>query len=237
MNGLESNTTGSFNTACGNAALYTNTTGSQNTATGYGALGYATGTGNIAVGYIAGSNLTTGNNNIDIFDPGLAAEASTIRIGTQGTQITTYIAGIQGTTLGTGTPVYVNANGQLGTVTSSRRFKTDIRDMGTASNVVLALRPVTFRYKPEIDPSTTPQYGLVAEEVAKVSPNLVVRDKNNQIYSVRYDAVNAMLLNEFQKEHEALLRQQREIEILKNEVNALKGNEQTSPASTSRAID
>jgi hypothetical protein len=101
----------------------------------------------------------------------------------------------------------VNASGQLGVAPSSERFKMDIQDMGSASEAILALRPVTFRYKPEIDPAGTHQFGLVAEEVAKISPDLVVHDANNQIFTVRYDAVNAMLLNEFRKQHEHITRQ------------------------------
>ena len=113
----------------------------------------------------------------------------------------TYIAGISGKTATGGAAVFVAANGKLGTVTSSRRFKKDIADMDAASEALLALRPVTFRYKPELDKAGIPQYGLVAEEVAEVNPDLVVRDEKGEIYTVRYEAVNAMLLNEFLKEH------------------------------------
>ena len=192
---------GDNNTANGDQALVSNTFGSRNTATGSQALYHNNGDLNIALGFRAGSNLTTGRYNIDIGSSGIAAETNTIRIGTVGTQQATYIAGISGQTATGGAAVFVASNGKLGTVTSSRRFKKDIADMDAASEALLALRPVTFRYKPELDEAGIPQYGLVAEEVAEVNPDLVVRDENGEIYTVRYEAVNAMLLNEFLKEH------------------------------------
>ena len=212
---LYHNTTGGGNTATGFAALQFNQTGSNNTADGFGALGgngsnntavgasalgFNSGSGNIALGYFAGFSLTTGNNNIDIGNQGVALEADTIRIGDEGTQTATFIAGIYGVNEG-GTPlaVYVNSNGQLGTVSSSRRFKKEIKPMDSASEAILTLKPVTFQYKS--DTKGTPQFGLIAEEVAQVNSDLVVRDAEGEIYSVRYDAVNAMLLNEFLKEH------------------------------------
>ena len=148
----------------------------------------------------AGSNLRTGDNNIYIYDPGIDGESNTIRIGTVGTQTATFIAGITGTAV-TGAAVVVDANGQLGVAPSSERFKDEIKPMNKASEAILALKPVTFRYKKEIDAEHTLRFGLVAEEVAKVNPELVARDKNGEIYTVRYEAVNAMLLNEFLKEH------------------------------------
>ena len=154
------------------------------------------------MGLNAGSNLTTGDNNIDIGANvnGVAAESNTIRIGN--TDITgTFIRGISGATIASGTAVLVAANGQLGTATSSKRFKEDIKPMNKASETVLALKPVTFHYKKEIDPTGTSQFGLVAEEVEKINPDLVVRDEKGQVNTVRYDQVNAMLLNEFLKEH------------------------------------
>src|ERR1700676_2577960 len=178
-----------------------NTIGFENTANGVEALlNNTTGIGNIALGVSAGSNLTTGSNNIDIGNQGVAAEANTIRIGTAGNQTATFIAGIYGVNEG-GTPaaVYINSNGQLGTMSSSRRFKKEIKAMDQPSQAILALKPVTFQYKS--DTKATPQFGLIAEEVAKVDPDLVVRDAEGEIYSVRYEAVNAMLLNEFLKEH------------------------------------
>jgi hypothetical protein len=194
-----SNVTGTANTATGWHALKSNT-GHGNTAIGFFALNdNTTGSSNIAVGRSAGRSLTTGSNNIDIGNIGVAAEGNTIRIGTD--QQATYIAGISGKTATAGAAVFVTASGKLGTVTSSRRFKKDIADMNAASEALLALRPVTFRYKPELDKDGIPQYGLVAEEVAEVNPDLVLRDENGEIYTVRYEAVNAMLLNEFLKEH------------------------------------
>jgi hypothetical protein len=195
------NTTGNQNTASGYFAVYQNTTGNNNTGTGYNALlNNTTGSGNIALGNFAGSNLTTGNNNIDVGNQGVAGEANTIRIGTQGTQTKTFIAGITGAGV-TGVAVKVNAAGQLGTAPSSSRFKQNIRDMGDTSDALFALRPVTFRYKQELDPEGIQQFGLVAEEAEKVNPALVVRDAAGKPYTVRYEAVNAMLLNEFLKEH------------------------------------
>ena len=201
---LQSNTTGRFNTANGLEALISNTAGGLNTATGYQALeNNTTGSNNIALGNFAGSSLTTGNNNIDIGNEGVAADINTIRIGAVGVQAATFIAGIYGVNEGgTMTAVYINgSNGQLGTQPppSSRRFKKEIKPMERSSEVIMGLKPVTFQYKS--DPSGTAQFGLIAEEVAEVNPDLVVRDAQGEIYSVRYEAVNAMLLNEFLKEH------------------------------------
>jgi hypothetical protein len=194
--------TGNNNTAIGAFALLGNVTGNGNTAIGVNALYFnTTGSNNIGVGLNAGQNLTTGSNNIDIGNVGVAAEANTIRIGTVGTQTAIYIAGIIGKTISRGTPVFTNANGQLGTVQSSARFKEQIKPMGNASEAILALKPVMFRYKKEIDAERTPQFGLVAEDVEKINPDLVVRDAEGNVYTVRYEAVNAMLLNEFLKEH------------------------------------
>ena len=211
---LFSNTTGSFNTADGHTALRQNTAGEGNTATGFRALvRNTTGNGNIALGNNAGGNLTTGSNNIDIFDRGVAGEANTIRIGKQGTQRTTFIAGISGGTV-TGTAVVVDSNGQLGVAPSSQRFKDAIKPMDKASEAILSLEPVTFHYKHELDPDGIPQFGLVAEQVEKVNSDLVARDEQCKPYTVRYDAVNAMLLNEFLKEH-------REVQELKKQIAAL----------------
>jgi Chaperone of endosialidase len=166
---LLGNVTGTQNTATGTWALVFNTTGSFNTADGFGALlNNTTGAGNIALGNFAGSNLTIGYNNIDIGNPGVAGEANAIRIGTLGTQTATYIAGIMGRTSPRGTPVFINANGQLGTVTSSARFKHEVKPMDKASEAILALKPVTFRYKKEVDADCAPQFGLVAEDVEKI---------------------------------------------------------------------
>jgi hypothetical protein len=219
---LENNTVGSFNAAIGQGALKNNTGGDTNTAIGYGALsGNTIGRGNIALGALAGQNLTTGNSNIDIGASGVANESFTIRIGDVGTQGPTYVAGIRGAAVANGVGVVVGTDGLLGTVVSSARFKEAIKPMDRASEAILALKPVTFRYKRELDPRGIPQFGLVAEEVEKVNPDLVARDSNGRANSVRYEAVNAMLLNEFLKEHRkvqeleaALARQQKDIKAL-----------------------
>src|SRR5712692_3820021 len=214
---LEFNTTGSYNTANGFEVLFNNNAGSGNTANGAAALlnnnadnntanganalfSNTTGANNIALGLNAGKNLTTGSNNIDIGNVGVAGEANTIRIGKSGVQTTTFIAGIHGVAV-TGAEVVVSSTGQLGVAPSSERFKAEIKPMDKASEAILALKPVTFHYKHELDPEGIPQFGLVAEEVAKVNPDLVARDNEGKPYSVRYEAVNAMLLNEFLKEH------------------------------------
>jgi hypothetical protein len=190
--------------------------GANNTATGRNALANnSTGNNNIALGASAGSNLTTGSNNVDINNRRMTGESNTIRIGTTGIQTTTLIAGISGATVPTGVAVIVGANGHLGTTTSSARFKQEIKPMDDASEAILALKPVTFRYKQELDPEGVPQFGLVAEDVQKVNPDLVARDEQGKPYTVRYDAVNAMLLNEFTKEHRTMQGQQKEIDALK----------------------
>jgi uncharacterized coiled-coil protein SlyX len=210
---LDANTTGFHNTGTGQNALSFNTTGNYNTAEGVCALcNQTTGNLNIALGVGAGENITTENNDIDIGNLGVAGDANTIRIG-EPTAVTdpvfgetlpahtaTFIAGISGAAV-TGSAVVVTSSGQLGVKPSSERFKTQIKPMDKTSEAILALQPVTFRYKKEIDPQGTPQFGLVAEEVAKVSPALVDRDAKGKVFTVRYEAVNAMLLNEFLKEH------------------------------------
>jgi hypothetical protein len=210
---LKYSTTGTYNTANGYGALNNNTTGLGNTADGAGALFHnTTGRLNIGLGGAAGQNLTTGGNNIDISNPGVAAESNIIRIGNQvaftdiggithPAHTKTFIAGVHGATASGAVTVYVNSSGQLGTLPSSARFKQDIHSMDKASEVILALKPVTFHYKAEIDPKGIPQFGLVAEEVEKVNPDLVTRDDQGKVYTVRYEAVNAMLLNEFLKGH------------------------------------
>ena len=199
------------NTAAGYNALYSNTTGSVNTAVGTNALQDNTiGSYNIALGFDAGDLLTTGDYNIDIGNSGVAGEANTIRIGNPGYQVTTYIAGISGTAV-IGTAVVVNGDGQLGVAPSSERFKTDIKSMGKSSEAIFGLKPVSFRYTQEIDPKRLPQFGLVAEEVEKVDPDLVARDRAGHAYTVRYEAVNAMLLNEFLKQHRRVEAQETKI--------------------------
>ncbi len=218
---LANNTTACCNTAIGEDALVSNTDGNWNTAVGINALiSFTTGSvfGNTALGAGAGSNLTSGDNNIYIKNEGVSVESNVIRIGTQGTQTNTYIAGISGTTISRGAPVFVDANGRLGTRSSSQRFKDGIKPMDKASEAILALKPVTFHYKKEIDPDATPQFGLMAEAVEKINPDLVARDADGKAYTVRYDAVNAMLLNEFLKEHRTVQEQQKEIDALKAEL-------------------
>jgi hypothetical protein len=222
---LFSNTTGNNNTANGFAALYSNiTTGGNNTAEGFKALYSNTGANNIGLGSNAGSSLTTGSNNIDIGNVGVAAESNTIRIGKQGTQTRTFVAGITGATV-TGATVMVNTTtGQLGIgAISSRRFKDEIKPMDKASEAILALKPVTFHYKKELDPEGIPQFGLVAEEVENVNPDLVTRDAKGEVYTVRYEAVNAMLLNEFLKEHRTVEELKSDAAKQEKEIKALIG--------------
>jgi hypothetical protein len=217
---LNRNTTGNSNTADGAAALFENTTGRNNTATGNQALNNnTTGNFNIALGSGAGSGLTTGHFNIDIGNEGVAGEQSTIRIGST-SQTRTFVAGISRVGV-TGAAVVVNAGGQLGTTTSSKRFKDEVKPMDKASEAILALKPVTFHYKKEIDPEAKSQFGLIAEEVAKVNPALVLPDREGKPYTVRYDAVNAMLLNEFLKEHRKNEEQEKTIAELKSGMTAL----------------
>jgi polyhydroxyalkanoate synthesis regulator phasin len=175
-------------------------------------LTYSAGNNNVGVGSNAGGGLTTGNNNIMIGNFG-AADDHTIRIGD--VQTSTYIAGISGITVTGGAAVFVNSNGQLGVETSSRRYKEDIEDMGDASEGLLGLRPVTFHYKkPDYDGSKPLEYGLIAEEVAQVYPELVVRGADGQIDSVQYQKLPAMLLNELQKQYQQIQSQSRQIEAL-----------------------
>ena len=214
---LLNNTIGGRNTAIGRSALSLTTTGSFNTANGYQALfNNTTGNFNIALGSSAGASLTTGDSNIDIGNVGFPGESATIRIG--GPQTKTFIAGIRGVTVVSGVPVVIDAAGQLGTIASSKRFKKEIQPMEKASEAILALKPVTFHYKS--DATDTPQFGLIAEEVAAVNPDLVVRDKKGEIYTVRYDAVNAMLLNEFLKAHRKAQQQEATITQLKKDFGA-----------------
>jgi len=198
---LANNTDAKENTGIGDSALRQTTNGIRNTSVGADSMvNNSNGSANIALGRFAGFNLTTGDLNIEIGNAGVAAEARTIRIGTTGTQTKTFVAGINGAAV-TGAAVKVNAAGQLGTAPSSQRFKEAIKPMEKASEAILGLKPVTFHYKKELDPEGTPQFGLIAEQVEKVNPDLVARDDKGKVYTVRYEAVNAMLLNEFLKEH------------------------------------
>jgi uncharacterized coiled-coil protein SlyX len=202
---LAHNTDANYNTANGYGALYYNTEGQYNTATGFGALyRNVSGGGNTANGYGTLTANTTGSNNtaLGIFSgSGVTTANGVIAIGSSGANVSNscFIGNIFGTTVSGGTAVFINSFGQLGTVSSSRRFKNDIKPMDNASEAILALKPVTFHYKR--DTKDTTQFGLIAEDVAELSPDLVVRDEKGEIYTVRYDAVNAMLLNEFLKEH------------------------------------
>jgi hypothetical protein len=224
---LLSNTTGDNNTANGAFTLFANTIGFENTAAGYQALlSNTTGNINTANGSAALANNTTGTDNIGLgFAAGIAVTTANnvICIGAGGADVsnTTWIGNVYGTTTVSGTtlPVVVSDSGQLGTAASSARFKKEIKPIDKASEAILALEPVTFHYKS--DTTNTPQFGLIAEEVAAVNPDLVVRDNKGEIYTVRYDAVNAMLLNEFLKEHRKVEEQQATIAELKKEIETI----------------
>jgi hypothetical protein len=231
---LQLNTTGSENAAIGNAALELNTTGSSNTAIGTVALGQnSAGVGNTAIGSGALWAITTGsnntaigqnagvysnpgnNNNIYIGNAGIYTDSDVMRIGTAGQQAYTYIAGIYGntTSVNNAVEVVIDSNGNLGTTSSSRRYKEDIQDMADASSGLLRLRPVTFRYKkPYSDGSQPVQYGLIAEEVAEVYPDLVARSADGQIETVRYQVLGSMLLNELQKQNTTIAAQKEQIQ-------------------------
>jgi len=219
---LFTNSVALYNTAIGAQALYRNLTGNNNTAVGDGALGSNfLGNNNIALGVAAGNLITDGEFNIDIGNIGVFDESNTIRIGDPAFQTAAFIAGITGVNEGgTISAVYINSEGQLGTQppASSRRYKKEIKPMDKVSEAILALKPVTFQYKS--DNKGVPQYGLIAEEVAKVNPGLVLADTEGKPYTVRYDAVNAMLLNEFLKEHRKVEEQQGTITELRKELQA-----------------
>jgi hypothetical protein len=234
---LYSNTSGTFNTASGASALSLNTSGANNTASGYNtlsgntggsyntALGYqalnnSTGSRNLALGYNAGYKLTSGDKNIYVGNSGVAAkESNTIRLGQAPNQSRAFIAGIYGVAVGTGSPkpVYINGNGQLGTSTavivSSARYKRDIQDMRERSHGLYQLRPVTFRYKE--DAQGQRQYGLIAEEVVKVYPELVTKGADGKVEGVEYQELIPMLLNEVQHQQQKLAAQSQELAELK----------------------
>ena len=220
---LLSNTTGPFNTANGAFAMPSNATGNDNTAIGFLALANnTTGSGNIALGINAGFGVTTVDN--------------VICIGHNGQNVgnSCYIGQIFTATSSGGIAVFINSDGKLGTNTSSRRFKEKIKVMDKTSEALFALKPVTFRYKKEIDPAGTSQFGLVAEEVEKVNPDLVVRDKEGKPYSVRYDQVNAMLLNEFLKAHRRMEEQDKRIEELTEQLKQQAAQIQNGFSATGR---
>ena len=208
---LSRTTTGQHNTATGDEALGSNTNGSFNTADGAHALQNNTGNGNTALGFGAGINVTTATNVICLGAGVLGANDNN----------SCFIGNVFNRTSPVGAAVFVNSSGRLGTITSSRRFKEEIEPMAQASEGLFALKPVTFRYKKGIDPQRVPQFGLVAEDVEAVNPDLVVRDEEGKVNTVRYDAVNAMLLNEFLKEHRKVEELSSIVAEQRKEVNAL----------------
>jgi hypothetical protein len=222
---LYRNSEGVQNSAYGSYALYQNGRGNYNTAVGSHALFANIGSSNIAVGFKAGYNLTSGSNNVDIGSPGVAGDSAIIRIGTisstgQSTQTAVYLAGASAGISGNTAQLSVNTvTGQVGVAASSERFKTEIAPMGSATSKLDRLRPVTFRYKSE--PRSPQQYGLIAEEVANVYPELIVHDSNGHILSVRYDELAPMLLNEVQQEKQQLAAQAAEMRELKAAMLAL----------------
>ncbi len=213
---LSSNTIGSFNAAVGYQTMLLNYSGSNNTAVGYYALYHTNGSNNIAIGNQAGHWLGQVNNNIHIGHPGITHDDSVIRIGRQSVQKFTAIAGIYGVNVTGGAAVVVNKTGQLGVELSSIRYKKDVHSIGTASERLMKLHPVTFRYKQADEDGNTPeQYGLIAEEVAKVMPELVIYDEKGQPQTVAYQTLAPLLLNELQKEHKQMERMQAEIDALR----------------------
>ena len=201
-NALQGATTGEYNTAVGTDAMQSSGAGTDNTALGVGALEYVKGNWNIGLGMWAGDDLSSGTYSIDIGNEGTSSDTNTTRIGTSGQQTRAFIAGIRGVTTGNADAYYVliDSNGQLGTANSSRTVKRDIRDMGDTTDTIMGLRPVRFRYIAH-GPDSPEQFGLIAEEVADVAPELVGHSNDGKIETVYYDKVNAMLLNEVQKQH------------------------------------
>jgi hypothetical protein len=230
---LGGNTTGGSNTGVGYNALLTNSAGINNTAVGVVALVSTTGSNNTAVGYGAGSIITSGNDNIMIGAEGDAGDDFVIRIGDG--QTATFIAGISGAAVAGGVAVVINSSGQLGTEVSSRRFKDDIEDMGDASDRLFRLRPVSFRYKQPLDDGSKPlQYGLVAEEVAEVYPELVVRGKDGQVEGVQYQKLPVLLLSELQKQYRHAEEQDR---LAKQQAKTIQELETRLAALESRSND
>jgi Chaperone of endosialidase len=210
------NNNANYNTAVGIAALSNNTMGGSNTALGYFALSsVATGGGNIAIGSGAGQNVAgSGSYTIEIGNSGMPTDSNVVRIGTPGEQLSTFIAGINTSTI-TGSAVLVNSSGQLGVLVSSERYKEDIQDMGKQSDALMRLRPVSFRYKRAADDGSKPlNYGLIAEEVAKIYPELVVYGDKGEIESIQYHQFPALLLNEVQKQHQTIQQLEERIAAL-----------------------
>jgi hypothetical protein len=213
---LAGNTIGMDNAAVGEESLVSNSSGNGNAAVGrYSLFHNTTGSGNIGIGIFAGLNQTVGSDNIYLANPGVNGENGQIKIGTNGTHVRTTIAGIHGSNSVNGIAVLVNANGVLGTATSSARFKQDVRDLDDASELLMRLHPVSFRYRPEAAPGEDgTQYGLIAEEVAKVAPELVAYDGDGRPYSVRYHVLPALLLSQNQEQQRTIEAQRRAIETL-----------------------
>jgi hypothetical protein len=223
---LLSNTVGSGNTAAGQGALHSNTTGYGNTAAGVQALASSTsGNNNIGIGNRAAFYVSGGaSNNVHIASEGFASDSGTIRIGDPRTQSSFFAAGVRGFTTGNNDaiPVLIDSAGQLGTMNSSRRFKEDIADMGAASHDLMHLRPVIYRYKQAFADGSKPiQYGLIAEEVAEVYPDLVAHSADGQIETVKYQVLDSMLLNEVQRQQAAIQSQQAEIGAQKDQIRRL----------------
>jgi hypothetical protein len=222
-NALYYNTTGHSNTVSGANALYSNTLGNYNTAVGREALRNlaSLSSNNLALGYRAGFNLTSGSNNLYLAHAGVATESNTLRLGSAQTR--TFIAGIRGRTTGAANAVQVliDSNGQLGTLNSSRRFKEDIRDMAESSRRLFELRPVTFRYREPADDGTKSlEYGLIAEEVAQVYPDLVAYGADGHIETVRYHKLTPMLLNELQRLNWQSTAQAQQLDAQAQQLNA-----------------
>jgi hypothetical protein len=232
------NMIGNNNAFFGNSAGVANTSGSSNTFVGNDAgSNNTTGSSNIAIGDSAGDNLTTGNNNIDIGNSGIAGESDTIRIGSTGTHLFTYVSGIFGSPVAGGAPVFVDPTGKLGTVPSARRYKQDIHNMGSSSSRLMQLRPVTYLYRPEMVPGAdrTLQYGLIAEEVEKVYPEMVQHTADGQVLTVRYNMLNTMLLNEVQKQQQVIHTQTQQINELEQRLRRLEAAVTARPRAKRRS--
>lgn len=235
---LFGNLSGNHNTAWGESTLYNNVSGNDNVAGGYYALNTTTGSGNAAIGhqasmnlvtgdyntaigYQSGYGLTSGSHNIYVASAGANTESYIIRMGTQGKHLGAYIAGISGVTATGGAAVYINSSGQLGTLPSSQRFKKDIKSLDATSEKIMNLRPVTFRYKQADEKGSFPtQFGLIAEEVAKILPELVEFDEEGKPLSVFYHLLTPLLLAELQRGHVETQTQQTALNLLR-EQNAM----------------
>lgn len=235
---LSSNNSGGDNTGIGSASLYFNTLGNKNTAVGEFALvDNTTGSNNIGVGQGAGLEVTSGSYNIEIGNFGTSSDTGVTRIGTSGQQTSFFAAGINGVQV-SGVPVYIDGNGQLGTINSSIRFKEDVHDMGDASSRIFLLRPVTYRYKQPYDDGSKPiDYGLIAEEVAKVYPDMVVKGADGQIQTVQYQKLTPMLLNELQKQHQVIAEQGEAIQLLEKRLAALESAQSASSPASQHAAE